>query len=234
MLLLLAITAATTTLTLGLALHGVTSQPYQQTRAATAGPDVVAQLPAPAGRRAAGTTGPRSQALAHAPGVTGHSGPYPVASAVLRARGITAAGEAEGRDQAPAPVDQPKLTPGSWVRSGGVVVERTFADALGVGAGDRVTLNGRPFTGGRDRGHRRRPAVPESSAIDRLRFRYRPTAACSATEPRPDLAHPGRCPEPGYAARQPLCLLPEPEASDPASAQAFATLTHNPAAGAPT
>ena len=24
--------------------------------------------------------------------------------------------------------------------------ERTFADALGVGVGDRVTLNGRPFT----------------------------------------------------------------------------------------
>ena len=35
-LLLLAITAATTILTLGLALHGVTTQPYQQTRAATA------------------------------------------------------------------------------------------------------------------------------------------------------------------------------------------------------
>ena len=34
-LLLLAITAATATLTLGLALHGVTSQPYQRTRAAT-------------------------------------------------------------------------------------------------------------------------------------------------------------------------------------------------------
>ena len=37
-LLLLAITAATATLTLGLVLHGVTSQPYQQTRAATSGP----------------------------------------------------------------------------------------------------------------------------------------------------------------------------------------------------
>ena len=44
-LLLLVITAATATLTLGLALHGVTSQPYQRTRAATNGPDVVAYLP---------------------------------------------------------------------------------------------------------------------------------------------------------------------------------------------
>ena len=53
-LLLLAITAATATLTLGLALHGVTSHPYQQTRAATNGPDVVAQLGGPA----AGPHGP--------------------------------------------------------------------------------------------------------------------------------------------------------------------------------
>ncbi len=45
--LLLAITAATIVLTLGLALHGVTSQPYQQTRAATRGPDVVAYLRTP-------------------------------------------------------------------------------------------------------------------------------------------------------------------------------------------
>ena len=26
------------------------------------------------------------------------------------------------------------------------MIERTFAEALGVGVGDRVTLNGRPFT----------------------------------------------------------------------------------------
>ncbi|HYB87129.1 MAG TPA: FtsX-like permease family protein [Streptosporangiaceae bacterium] len=152
-LLLLAVTAATAVLALGLALHGVTSQPYQQTRAATRGPDVVAQLGGPY----QGPHGPAHpgtwpqvltdvRTLVHAPGVTGHSGPYPVASALLRVRGMTVAVEAEGRDQAPASVDQPQLTAGSWVRSGGVVIERTFADALGVGVGDRVTLNGRPFT----------------------------------------------------------------------------------------
>ena len=47
-LLLIAIMAATTTLTLALALHGVTSQPYQRTRAATAGPDLLAEY-GPAG-----------------------------------------------------------------------------------------------------------------------------------------------------------------------------------------
>ena len=151
-LLLLAITCATAVLTLGLVLDGVTSRPYQQTRAATHGPDVVAVLGGPAG----GPNGPgqttepqvaaQVRALDRAPAVTGHSGPYPVASAVLRAHGLTAAVEAEGRGQAPAAIEQPAVTAGSWVRPGGIVVERTFAEALSVGVGDRVTLNGRPFT----------------------------------------------------------------------------------------
>jgi len=152
-LLLLAITAATAVLTLGLALNGVTSQPYRQTRAATSGPDIVAQLGGPA---AAGPHGPgqgsaepqvagQVKALVRAPGVTGHSGPYPVASALLRVRGLSAGVEAEGRGQAPSSLEQPEVTAGRWVRPGGVVLERTFAEALGVGVGDRVTLNSRPY-----------------------------------------------------------------------------------------
>jgi putative ABC transport system permease protein len=150
-LLLLAIAAAATTLTLGLALHGVTSQPYGQTRAATNGPDVVAQLSSAAVRHRPGQENPGPQilakvnALVHASGVTGHSGPYPLAGVVVRARGLTAGVEVEGRSQAPASLDQPKVTAGGWVRGGGVVLERTFAEALGVGVGDRITLNGRPF-----------------------------------------------------------------------------------------
>ena len=42
LLLLLAIAAAAATLSLGLSLHGATNDPYAQTRAATNGPDVVA------------------------------------------------------------------------------------------------------------------------------------------------------------------------------------------------
>ena len=150
---LLAITAATATLTLGLVLHGVTSQPYQQTRAATRGPDEVAYLGTPLASRGPRASGSalqkliRAQAgeLTRAPGVTGSSGPYPFAGAVVRANGLVAGAEAEGRDVAPARVDQPALTAGSWVRPGGVVLERTFAAALGVGVGDRITLNGRPY-----------------------------------------------------------------------------------------
>ena len=53
---------------------------------------------------------------------------------------------AEGRSSAPAAADQPELTEGRWVRPGAVVIERSFADALGIRAGNRITLDGRPFT----------------------------------------------------------------------------------------
>ncbi len=153
-LLLLAITAATSTLTLGLVLHGVISKPYQSTREATAGPDVVAGVLPPMvggrpgeppvfGDRPADRAG--LEALAEAPGVVGHSGPYPVVWTTLRAHGRTVAVQAEGRDTARATVDQPKLTQGGWVGDGGVVVEAAFADALGVRAGDPITLKGRRF-----------------------------------------------------------------------------------------
>ncbi|HEX3957538.1 MAG TPA: ABC transporter permease [Trebonia sp.] len=133
-LLLLAVTAATATLTMGLALNGVTSSPYLRTQAATNGPDIVAfASPAQAAR------------LAAAPGVTKHGGPYPLAAATLVAHGHTVPVQAEGRDEAPAAVDQPALAQGAWVRPGEVVLERTFAEALGVGVGDPVTLNGRSF-----------------------------------------------------------------------------------------
>jgi putative ABC transport system permease protein len=147
-LLLLAIVAATTTLTLGLALGGVTNQPYLQTRAATAGPDVVASYtdlpPMPrADSPAAGLAA--LTALTRAPGVIRYSGPYPVGWATLRFGRVTAGAIAEGRQLGRAAVDQPKLVAGSWISADGVVVERSFAAALGVRVGDRITLDHRPF-----------------------------------------------------------------------------------------
>jgi putative ABC transport system permease protein len=146
LLLLLAITAAATTLTLGLVLHGVTTGPYQRTRAVTAGPDLVAgAFPSFGG---SGQPASRAQLLqlAHAPGVTGYAGPYPVTWAALRAGGYTTPAMVEGRDETPAVVDRPLLAAGSWVRPGAVVLERSFAAALGVRAGGQVTLNDRHFT----------------------------------------------------------------------------------------
>jgi putative ABC transport system permease protein len=138
-LLLVVIAAAMTSLTLGLVLHGVTAKPYAQTKAQTAGPDVVASSVGYGGDSAT------FAALAHAPAVVAHSGPYPVAWPVLQAHGVSADVMAEGRDRAPAVVDQPTVLQGTWVRPGGVVVERAFADALGIRVGDTVTLDGKPF-----------------------------------------------------------------------------------------
>ncbi len=147
-LLLLVIVAATTTLTLGLALYGVTSRPYQQTRAATAGPDVVVSYtdlpPMPHGATPAAALAAMA-ALARARGVTSVSGPYPVGWPTLRIGKLTVGVIAEGRESGRAVVDQPKLIQGSWVRARGVVLERSFAQALGARVGERITLDGRPF-----------------------------------------------------------------------------------------
>ena len=83
--------------------------------------------------------------LEHASGVLASSGPFPVTWAALRANGTTAAAEVEGRDIGRSLVDEPKLTDGTWVRSGGVVIERGFATGLGVRVGDRITLAGHSF-----------------------------------------------------------------------------------------
>jgi ABC-type lipoprotein release transport system permease subunit len=152
-LLLLAMVAATTTLTLGLVLRDAASDPYQQTREATNGPDVVAFVSAhasepddPADIVIDRPAEPASlDELAGAPEVIDHSGPFPVVGAELQAAGRTSDVQAIGRDAAPASVDQPEVVRGDWVRDGGVVVEAAFADALGVDVGDAVTLDDRSF-----------------------------------------------------------------------------------------
>ncbi len=53
--------------------------------------------------------------------------------------------QAEGRDQAAAAIDQPKIIQGTWVRPGGAVLTPSYATELGVRPGDRITLAGRPF-----------------------------------------------------------------------------------------
>src|SRR5262245_60739612 len=143
-LLLVVILVATATLTIGLVLREAAADPYQDTREATAGPDIVASISPPlSGGQPADLSSLR--ALANARGVIGHSGPYPVTGAELVANGHTVDVEAEGRDAATVRVDQPRLLEGSWVRDGGVVVEAALADALGVGVSDQVSLDGHSF-----------------------------------------------------------------------------------------
>jgi putative ABC transport system permease protein len=152
LLLIVAIAVATATLTMAFALNGVNANPYQQTKAATKGPDVVAQsgndpytgVTSPAGLAAL-------VALNHAEGVAAHSGPYPIvgdtgpAGPTMRSADIVTTVQVEGRPPGVAAVDQPKVTDGTWIRSGGVVVERSFAEAANLRLGQTITLNGRPF-----------------------------------------------------------------------------------------
>ena len=76
------------------------------------------------------------------------------------------------------------------MRPGGVVLERTFAEALGVRAGDRITLNGRPF---RSPGSRSRPPAPVPASAYWLH-----SASIWLPTSRPGLGHR---PTPGLAAR---------------------------------
>ena len=151
-LLVVAIAAATAVLSLAFALDGVNSNPYQQTMAATKGPDVVAQS---GNDPYTGVTSPADLAalvaLNHATGVAAHSGPYPIVGdtgpvgPVMRSTDIVTTVQVEGREPGVAAVDQPKVTDGTWIRPGGVVVERSFAEVANLRLGQTITLNGHPF-----------------------------------------------------------------------------------------
>jgi hypothetical protein len=147
-----AIAAATAVLSLAFALNGVITSPYQQTMAATKGPDVVAQS---AYDPYTSVTSPADLAalvaLNHAKGVAAHSGPYPIAGGtgpvgpVMRSTDIVTSVQVEGREPGVAAVGQPKVTDGTWIRPGGVVIERSFAQAANLRLGQAITLNGHPF-----------------------------------------------------------------------------------------
>ncbi|MFC4114071.1 ABC transporter permease [Nonomuraea zeae] len=139
--LLFAVTTATATLALGLSLGGSSRTLYEQTRAATAGPDVVAL---------SGDTGPAVTSalaeLADAPEVVAHHGPYRIVYASLTTRDATASPVVvHGFAEKSGALNRPLVTSGQWVRSGGTVLERGFATALGAGVGDRVTIAGRSY-----------------------------------------------------------------------------------------
>jgi putative ABC transport system permease protein len=222
-LLLLAMMAATTVLTLGLVLRGVTDDPYQSTREATAGPDVVASF-APDTYLGQPADLAGLEALADAPEVSDYSGPYPVVGAELEADGVsgsrrTPRGEevggaagvwAVGRDPAAASVDQPELTQGSWVRDGGAVVEAGFADALGVGEGDEITLRTRlctPMT----------PTTPEQHCrvVNDRSFRVVGVAVTAAARPYPGVCYAPICPEFAEAMEDRMAEGPPPEEPPP-------------------
>jgi ABC-type lipoprotein release transport system permease subunit len=223
-LLLLAIMAATTTLTLGLVLHGVTNDPYRSTRDATAGPDVVASVAGdPWMEQPADLAG--LEALADAPGVIDRSGPYPVIGAGLETDGVTGSrrtprGEeigggagvwAVGRDPSASPVDRPALTQGGWVRDGGAVVEAGFADALGIGAGDRITLRTRLCT------VQTPTTEPDCRVATSRSFQVVGVAVTAAARPYPDVCFAPACPWFAEAMESAQPAGPPPSGPEPAA-----------------
>lgn len=135
---LLVVTVATTCLTLGAAAGNAVSTGYAKTRAATAGPDITAVTTA---------TDPSGLArrIKDTPGVAAQSDPFFAFDTTVRAHGRTAHSAVEGRGASPSAVDRPLVTSGRWVRPGGAVLERGFAEALGVRVGDRVTVGERRY-----------------------------------------------------------------------------------------
>ncbi|MFV2179854.1 hypothetical protein ACFHW2_07640 [Actinomadura sp. LOL_016] len=111
---LLAITVATAALSLSMSLRGTTETLYRETRAATAGPDVVAL--APGGDRASTSA---LTSVAQASEVTAHSGPYRQYYTTLTANGQTSAAVAQGAGATPGPIDRPPprapgCVPAAW------------------------------------------------------------------------------------------------------------------------
>lgn len=135
---LLAVTAATASLTLGMATDNAVFGGYMKTREATAGPDITAITTATDPSALAGR-------IADAPGVDTLADPVPGFSTTVRANGRTENTTVEGRERAASAVDRPLVTSGTWVRGGGAVIERGFAQALGTRVGDRVSIGGRTY-----------------------------------------------------------------------------------------
>lgn len=136
---LLAVTIASTSLTLGLATSNAVDTGYEKTRAATAGPDIIAVT------TAADPSGVAAR-LADVPGVSEQADPVFAFDTYVKAHGMSVHCAVEGRDTSQdAAVDQPLVTSGTWVRPGGAVLERGFAKALGVSVGGHVTVSGRDY-----------------------------------------------------------------------------------------
>ncbi len=79
-------------------------------------------------------------ALAALPGVRASSGPFPGLGTSLRHEGAEAGVWLEGRPARPSLVDHPRLTAGTWITPGTVVVERGLARRLHLSPGDRTSV----------------------------------------------------------------------------------------------
>ena len=157
--------AAVATIVLALEVRSSGVDPWQRTFDEANGAHVLAFVPSQADARAIGEL----------PGVTERGAPVPLVSATVGPRGSTDQVQLAGLSGRTA-VNMPVLTAGSQLREGGIVLERSLADALGIEVG--ATL-----------------AVDEQTRLDRASGsrdggRSQP-AALPAPQTRPGLGHPG-------------------------------------------
>ena len=124
--------AAVATIVLALEVRGSGVDPWQKTFDEANGAHVVVYSPSEAA----------AAAIGELPGVTERGTPVPLVTATAGPRGRTDRVQLAGLSGRPA-VNTPVRTDGSELREGGVVLERSFADALGIGVGAKLELRRR-------------------------------------------------------------------------------------------
>ena len=121
--------AAAATIVLALEVRSSGVDPWQRTFDAANGAHVLAVVPSQADARA----------IAMLPGVTERSEPFPVVTATVGPRGSSDRVQLAGLSGSPT-VNMPVLTAGSQLREGGILLERSFARAVGIDVGATVKL----------------------------------------------------------------------------------------------
>jgi putative ABC transport system permease protein len=147
-LLLLTLSLATGVVGAGMALYGSADRPWDRVWAATDGFHVSAAYyrDREVDRADVDLAAARARfaELAAAPGVRAVGGPWTHLYGLLDVDGGSEDFTAEIRDAGRSAVDQPLVTAGSWLSaaSDGVVLEQGLADALEVGPGDTISVQG--------------------------------------------------------------------------------------------
>src|SRR5579864_7826464 len=109
--------------------------PWQQLSARTRGADVLVYF----------QDGTNTADLRHVAGIQEMSEPYQAASATLEQGAVKSPVELRAMTPAPPAMSVPIIVDGSWLRSSapdGAVLEASFAQAVRVGVGDRIQVDG--------------------------------------------------------------------------------------------
>jgi len=145
LLLLLALSVATTAITLALALVDVSGRSWDRVSQATNGFHVDAGAEISPDMSPAQLERVRAELsrLGDAPGVVAVGGPWRQAQVDAEIDGTPVRLRVQVRDPGPAAVDQPLVTGGHWLDGReGVVLEDGFATAAGLRPGDTITIAG--------------------------------------------------------------------------------------------